>query len=161
MSSVHAAAQAGQASLLVALVRRGGQPCAEVVDKDGATPVHFAAAKGRAQCLWWMLTQGGATGNERDGIDATPVHDAAEQGQLRALKILAHCGADLSIADGDGLTPRKLALEGGHSASAQFLATASTRLLTGQLAHELSDEEVAELQAGDEGWPPPRSTSPD
>lgn len=147
MTAIHAAAQGGHTNTLIALLAKSKKLFPELADKDGATPVHFAAARGRRKTLWWMLNHGGATGNERDSIEATPVHDAAEQGQLLALQILAHCGAELSVTDSDGLTPRKLALDGGHSDCAQFLATATTRKATGRQAHELSAEEIAELEA--------------
>lgn len=49
-------------------------------DNDGATPVHFAAARGHVHILRWLLTHGG--GIEQDDLGGTPLHDAAEQGQM-------------------------------------------------------------------------------
>jgi hypothetical protein len=89
--------------------------------------VHFAAAKGHILCLRYLLAEAGATGNEKDDIDATPVHDAAEQGQLASLKLLAHYGADLGAVDADELTPRKLAIDRGHHDCGQFLVMALAR----------------------------------
>ena len=95
--------------------------------QDGATPVHFAAAKGHILCLRYLLAEAGATGNEKDDIGASPVHDAAEQGQIGSLKLLAHYGADLAAVDSDELTPRKLAIDRGHHDCGQFLAMALAR----------------------------------
>lgn len=76
-------------------------------DNDGATPVHFAAARGRYlanKCLQvhydlfllnmytghtpvlkWLISHGARI--EKDDLGGTPLHDAAEHGQLEVHKL--------------------------------------------------------------------------
>ena len=44
---------------------------AAVRDNDGATCLHFAAARGHADCLRLLLAQPGVTGEEVDKLQAT------------------------------------------------------------------------------------------
>lgn len=49
-------------------------------DEDGATPMHFAASRGHAKVLSWLLLHGGEIVVDQWG--GTPLHDAAENGEL-------------------------------------------------------------------------------
>ena len=49
-------------------------------DKDGATAMHFAASRGHAKVLSWLLLHGGEIAADLWG--GTPLHDAAENGEL-------------------------------------------------------------------------------
>lgn len=49
-------------------------------DKDGATAMHFAASRGHAKVLSWLLLHGGQISADLWG--GTPLHDAAENGEL-------------------------------------------------------------------------------
>lgn len=49
-------------------------------DDDGATAMHFAASRGHAKVLSWLLLHGGEI--TADGWGGTPLHDAAENGEL-------------------------------------------------------------------------------
>lgn len=49
-------------------------------DGDGATPMHFAASRGHAKVLSWLLLHGGEIVTDNWG--GTPLHDAAENGEL-------------------------------------------------------------------------------
>lgn len=49
-------------------------------DKDGATAMHFAASRGHAKVLSWLLLHGGEIVADLWG--GTPLHDAAENGEL-------------------------------------------------------------------------------
>lgn len=49
-------------------------------DKDGATAMHFAASRGHAKVLSWLLLHGGEISADLWG--GTPLHDAAENGEL-------------------------------------------------------------------------------
>ena len=68
-------------------------------------------------------------------------------GARNSSQVLAHFGATLSSEDADGLTPRRLALDGGYHACAQFLATATARVATGQRAYEMCDDELSLVAA--------------
>ena len=49
-------------------------------DSDGATAMHFAASRGHAKVLSWLLLHGGEIVTDNWG--GTPLHDAAENGEL-------------------------------------------------------------------------------
>lgn len=49
-------------------------------DGDGATAMHFAASRGHAKVLSWLLLHGGEI--VTDSWGGTPLHDAAENGEL-------------------------------------------------------------------------------
>lgn len=49
-------------------------------DGDGATAMHFAASRGHAKVLSWLLLHGGEI--VTDNWEGTPLHDAAENGEL-------------------------------------------------------------------------------
>ena len=49
-------------------------------DQDGATAMHFAASRGHAKVLSWLLLHGGEISADLWG--GTPLHDAAENGEL-------------------------------------------------------------------------------
>lgn len=49
-------------------------------DGDGATAMHFAASRGHAKVLSWLLLHGGEINTDSWG--GTPLHDAAENGEL-------------------------------------------------------------------------------
>ncbi|NWI66826.1 ESPN protein, partial [Todus mexicanus] len=146
MTPLHAAAQMGHNTVIVWLVSaghawRGGtvwdarcQRSARLPtqmsfttvslserDAEGATAMHFAASRGHAKVLSWLLLHGGEI--TADGWGGTPLHDAAENGELECCQILVVNGADLSIRDQDGYTAADLADYNGHSHCAQYLRT--------------------------------------
>lgn len=49
-------------------------------DGDGATAMHFAASRGHAKVLSWLLLHGGEI--VTDSWGGSPLHDAAENGEL-------------------------------------------------------------------------------
>lgn len=75
-------------------------------DKDGATAMHFAASRGHAKVLSWLLLHGGEISADLWG--GTPLHDAAENGELE-------------VRPGPG---RDLGREGGALCRRRALSTA-------------------------------------
>ncbi|ETE58785.1 hypothetical protein L345_15491, partial [Ophiophagus hannah] len=90
-------------------------------DEDGATPMHFAASRGHAKVLSWLLLHGGEIAVDQWG--GTPLHDAAENGELECCQILVVNGVDLSLRDQEGYTAADLADYNGHSQCAKYLRT--------------------------------------
>lgn len=117
-------------------------------DAEGATAMHFAASRGHAKVLSWLLLHGGEI--TTDSWGGTPLHDAAENGELevgagswwgarawwgapsspatlppslQCCQILVVNGADLSVRDQDGYTAADLADYNGHGHCAQYLRT--------------------------------------
>ena len=92
---------------------------------DAREPVHDAAEAGDlrrvAQELEGMVARGGATpggvASLRAGIlGSTPLHLAAEGGHLAVVEYLVKVGADLTLADAQGVQPVHLAAEKGQLA---------------------------------------------
>ncbi|NXD86765.1 ESPN protein, partial [Halcyon senegalensis] len=146
MTPLHAAAQMGHNTVIVWLVSAGCARCGGTAwgaqrrhsahlpvqmsfttvslserDAEGATAMHFAASRGHAKVLSWLLLHGGEI--TADGWGGTPLHDAAENGELECCQILVVNGADLSVRDQDGYTAADLADYNGHNHCAQYLRT--------------------------------------
>ncbi len=51
----------------------------DVLDGDGATPLHFAASKGHGRVVRWLLRRGARVG-KADKYGKTPLDDAEESG---------------------------------------------------------------------------------
>lgn len=75
-------------------------------DGDGATAMHFAASRGHAKVLSWLLLHGGEI--VTDSWGGTPLHDAAENGELEV------CGAFQALW-------RALRIEQHHQRPCHFL----------------------------------------
>uniref|UniRef100_A0A8D0Q0W9 WH2 domain-containing protein n=1 Tax=Sus scrofa TaxID=9823 RepID=A0A8D0Q0W9_PIG len=90
-------------------------------DKDGATAMHFAASRGHAKVLSWLLLHGGEISADLWG--GTPLHDAAENGELECCQILVVNGAELDVRDRDGYTAADLSDYNGHSHCTRYLRT--------------------------------------
>ncbi|XP_041099559.1 espin-like, partial [Polyodon spathula] len=88
-------------------------------DDDGATAMHFAASRGHAKVLSWLLLHGGEITSDHWG--GTPLHDAAENGELECCQILVVNGVDLGSRDHDGFSATDLAEYNGHTQCAKYL----------------------------------------
>lgn len=75
-------------------------------DKDGATAMHFAASRGHAKVLSWLLLHGGEIAADLWG--GTPLHDAAENGELEV-----RAGPGAGPGAGAGALCRRRALSAG------------------------------------------------
>ncbi|XP_065199242.1 uncharacterized protein LOC135830945 isoform X2 [Sycon ciliatum] len=114
MTAVHAATQLYHLETVRWLIGEIGTHGIADRTKDGATPVHFAAAKGYTYLLRWFFDthpEPNVLARLCDNADATPAHDAAEFGQVEALKLLLRHGADLFARDQDGASPYSLATD--------------------------------------------------
>lgn len=150
-------------------------------DAEGATAMHFAASRGHAKVLSWLLLHGGEI--TADAWGGTPLHDAAENGELevgaggqwgpgggggppsgpatrppslQCCQILVVNGADLSVRDQDGYTAADLADYNGHGHCAQYLRT---------VENMVQRRPVAECAGSTRGpvtpaWPPDRPAVP-
>ena len=55
-------------------------------DCEGATPLHFAALRGHAVVLEWLLNNGARI--SLDNLGGSPLHDAAENGNIQVRSML-------------------------------------------------------------------------
>jgi ankyrin repeat protein len=92
------------------------------IDTAGVTPIHGAAAWGRAEMVAYLISVGakidipGTTG-------LTPLHWAAGWGNLETVKVLVRSGANLKALNDSGRTPVQVALEHHKAEVAAFLRT--------------------------------------
>ncbi|KAL3687162.1 hypothetical protein R1sor_013471 [Riccia sorocarpa] len=122
--TTHVAAQYGQTPLLYHLVTKWN---AEVdpPDNDGRSPLHWAAYKGFADCIRFLLFMDAYIGRQ-DKEGCTPLHWAAIRGNLEACTVLVQAGTleDLLKTEAAGCTAAQLASEKGHRHVALFLSNA-------------------------------------
>ncbi|XP_052277014.1 ankyrin repeat domain-containing protein 42-like [Dreissena polymorpha] len=74
-----------------------------------AFPAHVAAFNGDLDHLRMLVENGVVNINERDDKGSTPAHKAAGQGHVHVLQWLIEMGANMSITNQSGETPRDVA----------------------------------------------------
>jgi acyl-CoA-binding protein len=78
-------------------------------DADGATPLHFAADRGREGAVRLLCAHYGADPSAGDGDGSTPLHYAAAGGhEACSAVLLSECGANAELRDSEGLTAREM-----------------------------------------------------
>ncbi|WP_406655755.1 ankyrin repeat domain-containing protein [Methanolobus sp. ZRKC2] len=88
-----------------------------VINSEGETPLHLAAGSGSLKIVKLLIENGGDV-NALDNKMNTPLHFVVEYGEYRdeeVVKLLLGNGADPSIENMDGITPRYLAVSNGLS----------------------------------------------
>ena len=127
--------------LFADLVERAGHDINRPRAADGATPLHAAAALGRAEYADFIIDRGGNL-NARDNDGVTPVLKAmhpAEHGDIEMLEKLLNAGASPNLAADDGEFPLHLAARRGELEMVRLLVEADAILdaehsVTGQSA---------------------------
>lgn len=89
-------------------------------NKQGWTPLHFAAVRGQAACAE-VLVEGGAAVDPRAGKEQTPLHFVADRGFIEIARLLVEHGADVAARDDEGWTPLHFAAEKDRVDVAAFL----------------------------------------
>lgn len=82
----------------------------EWMDDIGLLPIHWAADRGHVGILR-LLVEEGADINSLDLEEQTPLHYASCCGHVEAAKYLLSIGADFSRKNGDGMTPKDIAVD--------------------------------------------------
>ena len=89
-----------------AMLQAGGDP--NMADRNGKTPLHFAAEIGNDRIVDAMLRHGGDP-NHADNNGLTALHHAAVAGHSQIMERLLRRGADPSLEDRGGNTAEELA----------------------------------------------------
>jgi ankyrin repeat protein len=137
------AAARGDASAVRAALAAGTPP--DLRDKDGRTPLHWAAEGGHTEVIRVLLDAGAEVdAQEQDRyFGRTPLHLAAQGGHTDAIQLLLNAGAEVNAEDrGYGSKPLWYAVASGHAAAAKLL-------LEGGAAVNASNRTRSPVSAGD------------
>ena len=103
---------AGEGHLAIVKVLVGAGAYLEVRDNWGATALMRAVGEGRLAIVQELVDAGANLEVRNRSSGWTALHRAALEGRLAIVKVLVDAGADVNARDGDGDTPRDLAVYG-------------------------------------------------
>ena len=89
-------------------------------DRFGHTPIHYAAYKGNARIVDYLLNNGGNP-NIRGRHESTPLHSAAWGKNMQVLELLLEDGADVNARTDEGETPGMTAALRGEKEMLEIL----------------------------------------
>ncbi len=121
---VHLAAGNGHQEILIFLFSKHKNPNCR--DSRGRTPLHLAARNGHAPVVEFLLSRGAHVTVHEASSGLSPLHLAAARGNAPCLKLLLDNTEDATCVDARDhprhlRTPLALAVENGHSKSADLL----------------------------------------
>lgn len=138
-SVLHAACTGGNPEIVELLLKQKANP--EARNKSRATPLHFAATKGKHKAVVKLIEvasaadadDGGATPGpafqSNSGVDVnasdihgcTPLHAAAAHGHVQVIEVLVAHGAKVNVGNICGATPLHYATSNGQEKAARRL----------------------------------------
>lgn len=98
-----------------------------LADKDNVTALHYASLcseddeKSTAENIMQQLLQWGADANAQDSDGETPLLQCARDGFIEGVRLLLEYNADKALCDKNGMSPRALAEQNGHTDVAALL----------------------------------------
>jgi len=99
----------GNAARVERLLKGGVKADSVDGSPNQATLLHWAATFGQGREIVRLLCEAGAKVNAQNKAGLTPAHEASGHGSLETLDALVDFGADLSLKDPRGRTPRDVA----------------------------------------------------
>lgn len=122
-TALHYAAQEGREEMVAPLHAQ-----ANVKDLEGVTPLMVAASLGHMGVMHRLLQVLRGQGlKERSENGRTALHLACWEGAEEIVRALLLAGADTSVTDNKGMTPRRLAKARGHSKLVAVFEVSSPR----------------------------------
>ncbi|XP_068599586.1 ankyrin repeat and EF-hand domain-containing protein 1-like [Brachionichthys hirsutus] len=118
VTALMAAAKAGSARVVRAILKKGGRP--DAVDKIRSTAVHYAAVGGCFEVIP-LLSAYSADIGVVNVDECTPLHYAAAAGVAACCKFLVQRGCSPNLKNKEGLLPRQIAKDAGHKAAVKEL----------------------------------------
>ncbi|WP_044742930.1 MULTISPECIES: ankyrin repeat domain-containing protein [unclassified Anoxybacillus] len=103
--------------------KMANQRTAKERDRDGNTPLHYAAGSGELEWVR-LLYQQGADVNAANQSGTTPLMVAAQSGQTEIVQFLHKHGADIDHADKEGETALFQAVAGNYLETVRYLLKA-------------------------------------
>jgi ankyrin repeat protein len=108
-TAVHWAAQKGHVEVVTLLLSKGAHADIRI---DGVTPLMWASGYGRLEVVKVLVQHMRGQGlDERTEVGMTALHFAACMGHEEVVRFLLFAGADPTITNNEGRTPRALAEE--------------------------------------------------
>jgi hypothetical protein len=98
-------------------------------NKQGWTPLHYAAVRGKTNCAE-ILLKNGAKVDPLTSAQKTPLHYAADRGFAPLIKLLLKNGANPNLRDNEGWTPLHYAAEKDRVECAEILLDNGTKVNT-------------------------------
>lgn len=126
MTPLHHAADAGYKDIVDALIQFNAT--IDVRGQDALTPLHLAAAKGRASVTELLLREGADPAAVSASKQATPLYLACEMGHTRVVSRLLGANASVSAAAADGSTALHVAAREGHEGAIEMLLEHGARV---------------------------------
>ena len=98
----------------------------EAQDKNGWTPLHYAASLGMLHIVNRLIRDPGSQRSLKDRVGMTPLHEAVRGNHIACVKALVEAGpsppgAERNAISASGNTPLHLAAFLGHTDSVRFL----------------------------------------
>jgi ankyrin repeat protein len=105
--------QGNMHGIMMALEGQDSRQILNQRDKNGVTPLYWAAHRGFSEVVKLLIDKG-ADVNTTAGRGETPLHIAVCFGHLDTVKQLLACGAKVNCRDHSGMTPIHVAALSGH-----------------------------------------------
>lgn len=140
---IEATAANGNTALMMAAYKRNAAAVdmllarGAAVNREGWTPLHYAAAAGDDGIAATLLERGARIDARSPAASGsfTPLMMAVREGHEDSALFLVDRGADVRLKNGEGLTAAQIAERAGHGSIAQALATRAAEPPKGEQAN--------------------------
>lgn len=142
LNLLHCAASHGREQVLEYLLKIVDRKLIKGRDRNGDTPLFYAAAFGHIECARLLLKHK-ADPNIQDFRLRTPSHCAAIKGNLQILKLLKQYGASFNMVNYNGDLPFHDAVQSGSKEVIEYLYTENVECLSAVNNHGRSALHIA------------------